>query len=77
MKHNGRPVEMVNRIYVDRPLLFAQDKPHTLNQYLRNLETYQPRTLDAASLRQLVSAYEAKAAGRGGRQADIRPRPRG
>jgi PKD repeat protein len=58
-----KAVEMTNRINVDRPTVTAKDKEkfHTLDQYLPVLQTYDPRTLDAASLRQLVAAYEAKA----------------
>ena len=51
------------------PPAFPQDKPHTLNQYLGIIENYEPRTLDVASLRQLVSAYEGQGGGRGDRQA--------
>jgi len=45
------------------PTVTAKDKEkfHTLDQYLPILQTYDPRTLDAAALRQLVAAYEAKA----------------
>jgi TolA-binding protein len=57
----GRPIEMTNRIYVDRPLLTGQDKQHTLNAYLRTIEEYDPKRLDAPSLLQLVRAFEAKA----------------
>jgi len=58
-----KPVEMTNRIHFDRPTVTAKDKEkfHTLDQYLPILQTYDPRTLDAAALRQLVAAYEAKA----------------
>ena len=61
IRHGGKSVEMTNRIYVDRPLLMPQDKQHKLDEYLRIIEDYDPKTLDAASLRQLVSAFEAKA----------------
>ena len=66
-------MEIVNRLSVDRPIIQPQDKPRQLDQYLGILETYEPRTLDAASLRQLVAAFEAKsleleAAAEGGRK---------
>ena len=62
LKRSGsRPVEISNRVYVDRPVLGRKAKLHTLDQYLPVLETYDPQTLDAAALRQLVLAYEAKA----------------
>jgi tetratricopeptide (TPR) repeat protein len=61
VRHGGKPAEMVNRIYVDRPLSEAGKRPATLDDYLRIVETYEPRSLDAPSLRQLVLAFEAKA----------------
>lgn len=59
----GKPVEITNRIYVDRPKLTARDKDkfHKLDDYLPLLETYDASKLDAVSLRQLVLAFEAKA----------------
>ena len=50
-RHGDRTVETANRLYVDRPISYPQDKqkPRQLDQYLRILETYEPRTLDAAS----------------------------
>ena len=56
----GKTVDMANRIYVDRPPLTDRDKPHTLSGYLRVIETYDPKTLDAVALRQMVLALEAK-----------------
>jgi tetratricopeptide (TPR) repeat protein len=61
IRHGGKPAEMVNRIDVDRPLTQLGKKAPTLDDYLRIVETYEPRSLDAASLRQLVLMYEAKA----------------
>ena len=52
---------MVNRIYVDRPLLPAGKRPAVLDDYLGIIKMYEPKSLDAISLRQLVLAYEAKA----------------
>ncbi len=57
----GKTLETVNRIYVDRPLQTRGDRLHTLDEYLRIIESYDPKTLDAASLRQMVLAWEAKA----------------
>lgn len=62
----GRDAEIANRIEVDRPNLTRREaakekeKGHNLNDYLKILETYDPKKLDAVSLRQLVLAYEAK-----------------
>jgi len=63
LKRGSRAVEMANRVEVDRPALTQQDqgKLDKLDDYLPALKSYNPRTLDAASLRQLVLAYEAKA----------------
>jgi TolA-binding protein len=56
-----RSLEMVNRVAVDSPLLTPKDRQHTLDEYLGIVASYDPRTLDAAALRQLALAYEAKA----------------
>jgi predicted negative regulator of RcsB-dependent stress response len=63
LKRGGRSVEMANRVEVDRPALTQKDqgKLPKLDDYLPVLKTYNPRTLDAASLRQLALCYEAKA----------------
>ncbi len=65
IKRGGRTVETTNRIYVDRPAITRRgddkNKLHTLDEYLKIVETYDPHTLDAVALRQLVLAYEAKA----------------
>ncbi len=61
VRRGARRAETTNRIYVDRPLLTPGDKLHTLDEYLRIIETYDPSKLDAASLRQLALAFEAKA----------------
>lgn len=62
-RRTAKPLEMVNRVYVDRPLLTRRDEKsfHKLDDYLRILETYDPSKLDAGSLRQLVLAYQHKA----------------
>jgi TolA-binding protein len=57
---SGRTSEITNRIEVDRPALDKKDKPHDIDDYLKTLDTYDLKTLDAASLRQLVMAYELK-----------------
>ncbi|MBN1395070.1 MAG: PKD domain-containing protein [Pirellulales bacterium] len=61
VRRGVRTDETTNRVYVDRPQLMPGEKTHTLDQYFRIIETYDPRKLDAASLRQLALAYEAKA----------------
>ncbi len=61
VRRGVRRAETTNHIYVDRPLLTSRDKLHTLDEYLRIIETYDPRKLDAASLRQLAFVFEAKA----------------
>jgi PKD repeat protein len=59
-RHSGVSVEMANKLYVDRPLTTLQDKQHSLDNYLKTIEEYDPTTLDAAALRQLVLALEAQ-----------------
>ncbi len=61
IRRGGRPYEMVNRVYVDQPQITDPSKLHQLDDYLPVVETYEPRTLDARALRQLVLAYQAKA----------------
>jgi PKD repeat protein len=61
VRRGGKTLEMTNRIYVDRPLPPYPAKLHTLDEYLRIVETYDPRTLDAVALRQMVLLLEAKA----------------
>ncbi len=65
VKRGSRPLEMVNRVYVDRPKIMPNtpeaSKPHTLDDYLPILATYDPKTLDAVALRQLVLAYQFQA----------------
>jgi PKD repeat protein len=58
VKRSGRTVETTNRIYIGRPKIFKAEEAHKLEQYLPVLETYDPATLDSASLRQLVLAYQ-------------------
>jgi PKD repeat protein len=63
----GKDAEITNRIEIDRPNLTRREaakekeKGHSLDDYLKIIETYDPKKLGAASLRQLVLAYEAKA----------------
>jgi len=59
IKRGGKPFEMANRVLIDRPHLTRkdEDKLHKLDDYLPILATYNPKTLDAAGLRQLVAAY--------------------
>ncbi len=61
-RRGGKTLEVTNRINVDRPHLSAKDKLYSLDDYLKIIETYDPQTLDAASLYQLVLALETKAA---------------
>jgi len=58
-----RTVTITNRVDVGRPILTYRDRAkfHKLDDYLQTVDTYDPSRLDAASLRQLVLAYEAKA----------------
>jgi len=60
-RRGGKPLEIANRVYVDQPNRVDRRKLHELDDYLPILRTYDPRTLDAASLVQLVLAYQAKA----------------
>ena len=52
----------VNRVAVDGSLSACTTSRTRLEQYLPDPEHYDPRPLDAAAVRQLVLAYEAKAA---------------
>jgi tetratricopeptide (TPR) repeat protein len=61
VRRSGRNYAIANRIEVDRPHLTFRDKQHTLEDYLQVIKGYDPHTLDAASLLQLVRAYEAEA----------------
>lgn len=66
IKRGSRTIEVANRVNVDRPAVTRKDLPrlekeHTLDNYLSILDDYNPPALDAASLRQLVLAYLAKA----------------
>ncbi len=61
IRRGGKSLATTNRIYVDRPPPPYSAKLHTLDQYLRIVQTYDPKTLDAASLRQMVLLLEAKA----------------
>ncbi|HUT94677.1 MAG TPA: PKD domain-containing protein [Thermoguttaceae bacterium] len=55
-----RPLEMVNRVYIDRPKILKEEDFHKLDDYLPILQTYDPQKLDAVALRQLVLAYQFK-----------------
>ncbi len=61
LKRGPRTLEITNRVYIDRPVLTRKDKPHTIDQYLPIISQYDPKGLDAASLCQLVLAYQFKA----------------
>jgi len=62
IRRGAQTIETANRIEVDRPLgpRPGQEKPHTLDEYLPVVKTYDLGRLDAASLRQLVLAYQWK-----------------
>ena len=60
VRRGASRLEIANRIHVGRPYLTPGDPQHQLDDYLPILETYDPRQLDASSLRQLVLAYETK-----------------
>jgi len=53
---------MTNRIYVDRPFLAGHNasKAPKLDDFLPIVATYNLKRLDAASLKQLVAAYQCK-----------------
>jgi TolA-binding protein len=57
----AKAAEIANHVCVDRPTPGPRDKTFTLDDYLPMLEAYDPHTLDAAGLRQLVLCYEVKA----------------
>jgi len=61
LRRSGRPLEMTNRIYVNQPAVTDPAKLHKLDDYLPIVAQYDPATLDAAGLRQLVLAYQWKA----------------
>jgi tetratricopeptide (TPR) repeat protein len=71
VRRGGKSIETTNRIYIDRPPPPYPAKPHTLDQYLWIVETYDPETLDAASLRQMVLVFEAKAFALANRSKDV------
>jgi PKD repeat protein len=58
---SGRDHVAQNRVYIDQPRVLPLDKPHQLDQYLPILRGYDPQTLSAAALKQLVLAFRAKA----------------
>lgn len=60
----GRDLATTNRVYIDRPRQTRHDAKgfHKLDDYLPIIAAYDLTPLDAASLCQVVEAYEAKAA---------------
>ena len=62
IRQSGKTVETANRIYVDRPYADARDRQPKFDDYLQIIETYDMKSLDAFSLRQVVLAFEAKSA---------------
>lgn len=71
-RYNGRNIEIANRIEVEKPALDHKDKPHTIDDYLKLLETYNLDTLDTGSLRQLVEAYLLKSSQLRNRSEDLK-----
>ena len=63
VKRGTRAVTTTNRIYIDRPLRTrrSKEKTHKLDEYLPILLGYGAKRLDAASARQLFSAFLWKA----------------
>lgn len=63
----GKPLEVANRIYVDRPQLLIRERDvekaelPKLDTFLPLLEGYDAKALSAGALRQLVTAYQTKA----------------
>ena len=59
---SAKPLEMVHRIYVNRPFVTGRDaaKAPKLDDFLPILATYNPKKLDAVGLKQLVAAYQWK-----------------
>jgi len=62
-RRGSRTVAVTNRIEVGPPVRtwMSTEKPHTLDDYLPLLRTYDPRTLGADEVSHLVSAYLWKA----------------
>jgi len=60
IRRGSSAVETSNRIFVDRPMAPPEGKLHTLDEYVRILESYDPKKFDAPSLRQMALAFEAK-----------------
>jgi PKD repeat protein len=60
IRRTGKTLESTDRIYVDRPYLDAKERQPNFDAYLRIIETYDMKSLDAPSLRQVVLAFEAK-----------------
>lgn len=59
----GKAFVVANRVAVERPRVTLHDvsKQPKLDDYLPALQSYDPATMDAATLRQLVRAYRFKA----------------
>ena len=61
IRRGPRTLETTNRVQVDRPAILKREEYHEIDQYLPVLATYDLKTLDVLSLRQLVLAYQFKA----------------
>lgn len=60
VRRGGKAIETTNRILVDRPHLTPKETTYTFEDYRKIVESYDPKTLDAPSLRQMVFVLEAK-----------------
>lgn len=60
VRRGSKTIETTNHIYVDRPHVTPKDKLYSFDDYFKIIESYDPQTLDAAALRQLVLAFESR-----------------
>jgi tetratricopeptide (TPR) repeat protein len=61
IRRGPKPFEIANRVYINEPKISDRKEFDHLDKYLPFLETYDPQTLDLASLKQMVLAFQAKA----------------
>jgi PKD repeat protein/predicted negative regulator of RcsB-dependent stress response len=61
VRRGARAVEITNRIYVDRPHPAPKETLYSFDDYRKIIEDYDPKTLEAPALRQMVLVLEAKA----------------
>ncbi len=60
IRRGSKTLEVTNRVEVDRPNAAPQENAMSFDDAVKMIETYDPKTLDAPSLRQLTLALEAK-----------------